>query len=116
MFRFWFRSMFYLLGFTLVVLIAWPAAAAGPSVDLRVGPLLQNPLGYGDPSPQFTWRLPETERDLSQTAYRIVVSSRKETLRALPTFGTRERSNPTNPRSSITRENDFPHETASSGP
>ena len=78
------KSTFCMIGFTLAVLVAWPAAAAGPAFDLRVGPLLQNPLGYGDANPQFTWRLPASEEELLQTAYRIVVSSKQETLQSDP--------------------------------
>jgi alpha-L-rhamnosidase len=69
---------------TLATLLACPAAAAGPALDLRVGPLLQNPLGYGDANPQFTWRLPATDKGLAQTAYRIVVSSKSKTLQSAP--------------------------------
>ncbi len=78
------KSACCMIGFTLVALIAESAAATGPAFDLRVGPLLINPLGYGDASPQFTWRLPASGEDLLQTAYRIVVSTKQETLQSDP--------------------------------
>ncbi|PXA04645.1 alfa-L-rhamnosidase [Coraliomargarita sinensis] len=43
--------------------------------DLRVGENRQAPIGYHDPSPAFSWKLPALAGVHSQSAYRLVVAS-----------------------------------------
>lgn len=44
--------------------------------SLTVGESFVDPVGYYDPSPVFSWKLPNAENVRFQTAYRIVVSNR----------------------------------------
>ena len=39
-----------------------------------------NPLGFYDAEPTFSWKLPALERNKSQSAYQIVVATRKDLL------------------------------------
>ena len=44
-------------------------------VSLRVGEGFVDPIGFHDPSPVFSWKLPVMDGVLSQSAYQIVVTS-----------------------------------------
>ena len=48
------------------------AELLSPPDQLSVGPLLDNPLGYGENLPQFSWQLPVQEKGIRQSAYQIV--------------------------------------------
>lgn len=53
-----------------------PLAAAPAPFDLRVGEGFINPLGFHDPSPTLSWKLPVAEGLHSQTAYRVVAATK----------------------------------------
>ena len=55
-----------------------------PPTDLTVGPLLTNPLGYGERDPQFSWKLPATDHGLTQSAFQIICASNKSLLATNP--------------------------------
>ncbi|TNJ45029.1 family 78 glycoside hydrolase catalytic domain [Tamlana fucoidanivorans] len=48
--------------------------------NLRVSEGFENPLGFYDATPTFSWKLPISERVLSQSAYQIVVASSPDLL------------------------------------
>jgi alpha-L-rhamnosidase len=50
-------------------------AAVHQAHSLRVGENFVDPIGFHDPSPVFSWKLPVTPAVKSQTAYRLVVTS-----------------------------------------
>jgi len=62
--------------FAVFLTLSIPMQASKTSLpaasNLTVGPLLTNPLGYGERSPQFSWKLPVSESLKEQSAYRIV--------------------------------------------
>lgn len=58
-----------------------PSYAAMKPTDLRCESLV-NPLGIDAVPPRLSWQLQSTERAQRQTAYRIVVASSRENLRA----------------------------------
>jgi alpha-L-rhamnosidase len=46
-----------------------------PASDLRVSEGFVNPIGFHDPTPTFSWKLPTSGGVLAQKAYRIVAAS-----------------------------------------
>ncbi len=48
--------------------------------DLTISEGFKNPIGFYNPKPTFSWKLPVLENIKSQTAYQIVVASSKELL------------------------------------
>lgn len=52
--------------------------------ELKVGPLLTDPLGYSEQVPQFSWKLPDDLPGLHQSAYQIVCASTLEKLTTEP--------------------------------
>lgn len=50
-------------------------AAIQPANSLTVSENFQDPIGFYDPSPVFSWKLPVAEGIKAQTAYQIVVTS-----------------------------------------
>ncbi|GAA5482243.1 family 78 glycoside hydrolase catalytic domain [Haloferula sargassicola] len=68
----------------LAALLAGPALAVDPAVDLRVSEGFVNPIGFYDSSPTFSWKLPPTGGAAFQKAYRIVVASSEEKLSGTP--------------------------------
>jgi alpha-L-rhamnosidase len=48
--------------------------------DLTISENFKNPIGFYNPKPTFSWKLPVLENIKSQTAYQIVVASSKELL------------------------------------
>jgi alpha-L-rhamnosidase len=57
-----------------LMIITPMASALPPATDLATGPLLANPLGYGERQPQLSWKLPAVD-GLRQAACRIVAAS-----------------------------------------
>ena len=51
-----------------------------PPFDLVVSEGFTNPIGFYDPSPVFSWKLPVTDDSKSQAAYRVVVASSPDKL------------------------------------
>ena len=49
-------------------------------VSLRVGEGFVDPIGFHDPSPVFSWKLPVMDGVLSQSAYQIVVTSEPSSI------------------------------------
>lgn len=74
--------------FILITLLIFATAGCEKNsilpVDLRVGPLLENPISFGDRTPQFSWKLPAGVGVKSQSAYRIVCDSQPEDLHDNP--------------------------------
>lgn len=68
--------------FLIAIVSALPSFASGPARDLRVGEGFVNPLGFHDPTPVFSWKLPEGTT--AQNAYRIVAASNREHLADAP--------------------------------
>jgi alpha-L-rhamnosidase len=56
------------------------ARPAAPAKDLRISEGFQNPIGFYDANPTFSWKLPTTSKAQTQTAYRIVAASNPELL------------------------------------
>ena len=54
------------------------------AIDLRVGPLLENPVGYGERTPQFSWKLPPGASIDRQAAYQVVCARAPENLAGRP--------------------------------
>ena len=48
--------------------------------DLTVSEGFENPLGFYDANPTFSWKLPVSENNISQSAYHIVVASSPDLL------------------------------------
>ncbi len=55
---------------------ALPLAATPPPVDLRVGEGFVNPIGFHNPAPTLSWKLPVEAGLKSQSAYRIIAASK----------------------------------------
>ncbi|WP_417444152.1 family 78 glycoside hydrolase catalytic domain [Joostella sp.] len=51
-----------------------------PAVDLTISEGFKNPLGFYNPEPTFSWKLPVSENIKKQSAYQVVVASRKDNL------------------------------------
>ena len=51
-----------------------------PAQSLKINEGFSNPLGFYDPSPNFSWQLPANSGVKGQTKYQIVVASRKGLL------------------------------------
>jgi alpha-L-rhamnosidase len=69
-----FHSTFFLA----VLALALPLAATPAPVDLRVGEGFIDPIGFHNPSPTLSWKLPAGVK--SQSAYRIIAASKAELL------------------------------------
>ena len=48
--------------------------------DLTISEGFKNPLGFYDASPTFSWKLPVSEKNISQSAYQIVAASNPDFL------------------------------------
>lgn len=59
------------------------AVPAAP-FELTVGPLLVDPLGYGEADVQFSWKLPSESSGLRQSAYQLVCASEPMLLEEEP--------------------------------
>ena len=57
-----------------------PARAADAPVDLRVGEGFVNPIGFHDPTPTLSWKLPPATAATAQSAYRIVAATTPDRL------------------------------------
>jgi len=55
--------------------LALPLGAAPAPTDLRVGEGFVDPIGFHDPSPSLSWKLPAAAGLMSQSAYRIVAAT-----------------------------------------
>ncbi len=64
----------------LVLTAAVPASALGPPTSLSVSEGFENPLGFYDAKPSFSWQLPDDEGVKAQTAYRVVAASEASML------------------------------------
>ncbi|WP_052414950.1 hypothetical protein [Jejuia pallidilutea] len=51
-----------------------------PPCELRVSEGFENPIGFYDSMPTFSWKLPQDTTTKTQTAYTIVVASKPELL------------------------------------
>lgn len=67
-----FRLMTWMLTLTILVLVTSICGADQPH-SLTVGEGFVDPIGFHDPSPVFSWKLPVADEVKSQTAYQIVV-------------------------------------------
>ena len=54
------------------------------TLDLRVGEGFVNPLGFHDPTPTFSWKLPATGDVIAQKAFRVVAATSADKLPAAP--------------------------------
>ncbi len=75
-----FRAFFFVL-LTVIVTACGPSGSEFPSgaatapTDLRVGEGFENPLGYYEASPRFSWKLAENSAGQFQSAYHIQVAT-----------------------------------------
>lgn len=73
---------------TILILTAFllgeTALASPPPADLRVSEGFENPIGFYDATPSFSWKLPIAEGLTSQSAYQIVAASSADKLPASP--------------------------------
>ena len=71
---------------TLVAAISFATslAAAPAPTDLRVGEGFIDPIGFHDPSPTLSWKLPAAAGVTSQSAYRIVAATDADLLADQP--------------------------------
>ncbi len=67
------RAIHASLGLLAVIALASPAAHAKPAHSLTMGEGFVNPLGFHDPSPALSWKLPDGVK--RQTAYRMEIKS-----------------------------------------
>ena len=75
-------SLQRLTWFVILVANLWlTSAAVATPVDLRCE-YLENPLGIDRAAPQLSWQSDNTERNWTQAAYQVLVSSSLDRLRA----------------------------------
>ena len=82
--RTYFHCLFLLTLCLQLKLVSMAEIVLPPPTDLTVGPLLTNPLGYGERDPQFSWKLPATDHGLTQSAFQIICASNKSLLATNP--------------------------------
>src|SRR5439155_12706904 len=59
--------------------LAYAKDGPAPPANLRCE-YLSNPLGIDVPQPRFSWALEHSERGQSQSAYRVLVATRRDAL------------------------------------
>ncbi len=69
-----------LLGCEKGVQLVEKATLTAPPVQLSVGEGFENPIGYYESVPRFSWKMSEVSNSIMQTAYQIQVATTPDTL------------------------------------
>ncbi|MDZ7606416.1 MAG: family 78 glycoside hydrolase catalytic domain [Cyclobacteriaceae bacterium] len=65
----------FLVAMVIITSCGNNSSTAEAPIDLVVSENFKNPIGFYNPKPSFSWKLPVTEQIKSQSAYRIVVAT-----------------------------------------
>lgn len=75
-----FKYLAYALVFLSVITSCDSKGSLESATDLTISEGFENPLGFYDANPTFSWKLPVSESNKSQSAYHIVAASNPDLL------------------------------------
>ncbi len=75
-----FKYFAYAFVFLSVIMSCDSKGSLENAQDLTVSEGFENPLGFYDANPTFSWKLPVSENNISQSAYQIVAASSPDLL------------------------------------
>lgn len=75
-----FKYLAYALVFLSVIMSCNSKGSLEGALDLTISEGFKNPIGFYDANPTFSWKLPVSESNKSQSAYHIVAASRPDLL------------------------------------
>ncbi len=75
-----FKYLAYALVFLSVIMSCNSKGSLEGALDLTISEGFKNPIGFYDANPTFSWKLPVSESNKSQSAYHIVAASNPDLL------------------------------------